>query len=124
MVAASISFDFSQISGFGVTLAVVGYVTVFVVLALLYVVFSNIPKIIRLNVRKKLIRAGKIKEAMQEDINMVGEENAAIGMALHLFLNEAHDIEDTVLTIKNIRKEYSPWSSKIYNINQLHHKIG
>jgi len=47
-----------------------------------------------------------------EDIS--GETFAAIAMALHLYANETevHDIETTILTIEQVRKNYSPWSSK------------
>jgi len=41
----------------------------------------------------------------------------AIAMALQLFLDEVHDDESNVITIKRIERRYSPWSSKIYGIN-------
>lgn len=41
----------------------------------------------------------------------------AIAMALHLFYDEVHDDESNVITIKRIERRYSPWSSKIYGIN-------
>ena len=41
----------------------------------------------------------------------------AIAMALHLYLEDVHDDESNVITIKRIEKRYSPWSSKIYGIN-------
>lgn len=41
----------------------------------------------------------------------------AISMALHLFYDEVHDDESNVITIKRIERRYSPWSSKIYGIN-------
>jgi hypothetical protein len=41
----------------------------------------------------------------------------AIAMALHLFIDEVHDNESNVITIKRIERRYSPWSSKIYGIN-------
>ncbi|MFV0564668.1 MAG: OadG family protein [Flavobacteriaceae bacterium] len=43
-----------------------------------------------------------------------GEVAAAISTAIHLYLNEQHDKENAILTIKQARKMYSPWSSKIY----------
>ncbi|MBN1339859.1 MAG: OadG family protein [Bacteroidales bacterium] len=119
MIAAEIGFDLSNITAFGISLAIVGYVTVFSALALLYYAFSNIPRIINFNIRKKLMRQGKHSEAQIAGIQIPGEENAAISLALYMFLNEVHDEENKVLTIKNIRKEYSPWSSKIYNINRF-----
>lgn len=50
-----------------------------------------------------------------------GEEIAAIAMALYEHLN-AHDTENTILTINKIKKSYSPWSSKIYNMRQYPHR--
>ena len=47
-----------------------------------------------------------------------GEEIAAIVMALHEHLN-AHDTENTILTIKKMKRAYSPWSSKIYSMREL-----
>jgi len=41
----------------------------------------------------------------------------AIAMALHFFYDEVHDDESNVITIKRIERRYSPWSSKIYGIN-------
>jgi sodium pump decarboxylase gamma subunit len=44
-------------------------------------------------------------------------ESAAIAMALHLYYDDIHDDESYVITIKNTDNRYSPWSSKIYGIN-------
>jgi ABC-type cobalt transport system substrate-binding protein len=53
-----------------------------------------------------------------EDLTITGEVSAAISAALHLYFNELHDDEKTVLTIKKISRRYSPWSSKIYNVTR------
>ncbi len=50
-----------------------------------------------------------------------GEEIAAIAMALYEHLN-AHDNEDTVLTINKVKRAYSPWSSKIYTLRENPHR--
>lgn len=50
-----------------------------------------------------------------------GEEIAAIVMALNDHLN-AHDKENTILTINKVRRAYSPWSSKIYGLRELPHR--
>lgn len=50
-----------------------------------------------------------------------GEEIAAIVMALHEHL-DAHDRESTVLTINKVKRSYSPWSSKIYNLRHMPQK--
>ena len=46
-----------------------------------------------------------------------GETNAAIAAAIHLYNEELHDEENTVLTINRISRTYSPWSSKIHGLN-------
>lgn len=45
-----------------------------------------------------------------------GEAIAAIAAAMAEHFSGKHDIEDTILTIKRMRRAYSPWNSKIYNI--------
>ena len=66
------------------------------------------------------LRNSKLRKAG----NLVGNSNeipvadiVAISMALHLFYDEVHDDESNVITIKRIERRYSPWSSKIYGIN-------
>ena len=68
--------------------------------------------------RRLLRREGKVIE-MKEDLSISGEVNAAIAMALHLYYSEMHDKEDTVLTINQTSRTYSPWSSKIYGLRQF-----
>ena len=66
----------------------------------------------------KIITKGrdkKIKDITRvADENFTGEIAAAISTAIHLYLHEQHDNENAVLTIRQARKLYSPWSSKIY----------
>lgn len=48
------------------------------------------------------------------------EEEIAAFMALHLYLSQSrHDKESNVLTIERIQRRYSPWSSKIYSMNNF-----
>src|SRR5210317_840391 len=103
-----ITFDLSAISSYSITLAIVGYLTVFFALVIMYFVYNNIPKLINLKTRHRLRREGKHKEA-ETDLSVVGEVNAAISMALYLFLNE-HDEESHTLTIKKVQRSYTPWS--------------
>jgi Na+-transporting methylmalonyl-CoA/oxaloacetate decarboxylase gamma subunit len=118
MELVKISFDLSVISGFGITVAIVGYLTVFFALVILYYVYRLIPRLIHLQIRKKLVRQGKEKEALS-GLDIVGEENAAISMALYLYFNE-HDEESHKLTIKNIQRSYTPWNSKIYSLKDYY----
>ncbi|MDE5417680.1 OadG family protein [Labilibaculum sp. DW002] len=41
----------------GWTIAIVGYSIVFIALVLLVIVFINLPKLLQLNLRKKLVKA-------------------------------------------------------------------
>ena len=59
------------------------------------------------------------KKKDSEKIEVTEDITAAIGMSLYLYLNDRHDIESEVLTIKNIEHTYYPWNSKIYGINNL-----
>lgn len=49
---------------------------------------------------------------------------AAISAALAEHFGVSHDMEDTILTIRRMKRAYSPWNSKIYNLRHepgLHH---
>lgn len=60
-------------------------------------------------------REKKIKEiSIEINDEFTGEVAAAISTAIHLYLHEQHDFENPILTIKQAKKTYSPWSSKIY----------
>jgi len=60
---------------------------------------------------------GDVKIADQGKLS--DEVNAAIATTLLELDNEVHDIENTVLTISRTQRPYSPWSSKIYGLNQV-----
>ena len=66
----------------------------------------------------KIITKGRDKKfqdiPVKANEQFTGEIAAAISVAIHLYLKEQHDDENAVLTIKQARKLYSPWSSKIY----------
>ncbi len=63
----------------------------------------------------------ELKNAQMEAKVKTGDEEvyAAIALALHLYFEELHDYERTVLTIKKVVKPYSPWSSKIYAMRSM-----
>ena len=56
------------------------------------------------------------KEEPNQKINVEANVNVAIAMALHLYFDELHDEESNIITIHNAPKQYSPWSSKIYGV--------
>jgi Na+-transporting methylmalonyl-CoA/oxaloacetate decarboxylase gamma subunit len=108
---------FLKLDPFGIGMTVIGYAVVFIALLLLYIIFFNLTKVLQINVKKLLRREGKVIE-IKEDLSISGEVNAAIALALHLYYSEMHDKEDTVLTINQTSRTYSPWSSKIYGLRQ------
>ncbi len=115
-----LTFDPSKIlDGNGIVMTVAGYVVVFLALLLLYIIFTNLTKVLQLRLRKKLKSEGHKEEAEEKELSVSGEINAAISMALYLHFEEAHDIENTVLTITKVQRTYSPWSSKIYGLREF-----
>ncbi|MDX1285311.1 MAG: OadG family protein [Draconibacterium sp.] len=102
---------------FGLTVAIVGFSIVLFSLTLLVLIFTRLPKIININLKKWRNKNKNAKtEILKEDDYIVeGNVTAAISLALHLYFSELHDEESNVVTIKKVRKAYSPWSSKIYS---------
>ncbi|MDX1602924.1 MAG: OadG family transporter subunit [Salinimicrobium sediminis] len=98
----------------------VGYTVVFLALLLLMFLFNKMPLILDVVTGKKvkvLIKKMKADNGNEEDQYLSGEISAAIGMALTLYFKEQHDEESGVITIKRVARTYSPWSSKIYGVN-------
>ncbi len=69
----------------------------------------------------KMITKKRVAQIEKQPVNnneeFTGEIAAAISTAIHLYLNDNHDNENAVLTIKQARKMYSPWSSKFYTVH-------
>ncbi|MCK6603406.1 MAG: OadG family protein [Ignavibacteriaceae bacterium] len=104
-------------NGNSLMITFIGMGVVFISLFLLYVVFLNISKLLRMMQQRKSVSSeDRLTVPAASDSGLTGEENAAIAMALHLFHSETHDFENTVLTIQRVSKNYSPWSSKIYGL--------
>ncbi len=104
------------------TITVLGWFIVFVALVFLIGVFLTLPKVLNWNLRRILRKKNKdvaVEELADDKLVITGETNAAIAMALHLYFNELHDEESNVITIKQVRKRYSPWSSKVYSFNNV-----
>lgn len=98
----------------GYTISIVSILVVFISLVILVVIFTTIPKLLALNIKQKLKKSGQ--QEITPNINMEAGVNAAIAMGLHLYFNELHDEESNIITIRNAPKQYSPWSSKIYSV--------
>ena len=104
---------------FGFTVAIVGFSIVLFSLTLLVFVFTRLPKLINMNFKKwRKKRNTDAKEDIIEEDYTEGNVTAAISLAIHMYFNELHDEESNIVTIKKVRKAYSPWSSKIHSVNQ------
>jgi hypothetical protein len=96
----------------GYVILVTGLLIVFAGLLLLTVFFKfglpillYIYKIITKGPDKKV---AEISSKVNKDFT--GEIAAAISTAIYMYLDERHDKENAILTIKQARKLYSPWS--------------
>lgn len=107
----------------GVVMAVTAMSVVFSALIILYIVFKLIGKhSIRTSAKKEIVSMGgdSSAAATAKTEGTSAEVFAAIATAIHLYKvdNEAHDFENTILTIHKESKTYSPWSSKIYTLRE------
>lgn len=114
------NFKKHDANGFG--MAIIAMSVVFSGLLLLFISFKIVGNIsIKLGERNAMKATGITDKAEAKEKNLgshSGEEAAAIAMALHEYMNDAHDVEDMILTINKVKRTYSPWSSKIYTLRQ------
>ena len=111
---------FQKLDSTGVMLTLMAMLIVFSALLLLSVCFFIFGKInASIARRNKAVSQGKDEDADHSEVEVdSGEVIAAISTALYQHLN-AHDYEETVLTINKVKRAYSPWSSKIYSLREL-----
>ncbi|MBK7213905.1 MAG: OadG family protein [Bacteroidales bacterium] len=110
--------EFGKMDPLGVVMAFIAMTVVFIALILLYLTFKYVAKLYNVDFKKskKKETAEETKPSSSEEVS--GEVYAAIALTLHLYRNQLHDMEDTVITIKKVAKAYSPWSSKIYGLRR------
>ncbi len=115
------NFKEKDAHGFGMTLTAM--MVVFSALILLFIIFRIIGSVAQNLSKRNAMKAAGITDPEEAHAKKIGAESgevfAAISMALHEYQNEAHDVEDMHLTINQVKKIYSPWSSKIYTLRQL-----
>lgn len=103
---------------FGFTVALVGFGIVLLALTLLSIVFSKLPNMINIKFKRKPEKHEEASSTGKIGQPVVGNVTAAVSLALHLYFDELHDEESNIVTIKQVRKAYSPWSSKIYSVTR------
>ncbi len=106
----------------GIGMAIIGMIAIFVGLILLSLVFKVIANISIQLTKKNAMKVQGITDKKVAQEKFIGSESgevfAAIAMALHEYQDNVHDVEDTVLTIDKVKRNYSPWSSKIYTLTE------
>lgn len=112
--------SFVEYDPYGIGMTMIAMFVVFSALAILFIIYKNMGRFfIRIakttGVKIVDIPKGEIKKA---EVEISGEVNAAIAMALYLYQSELHDNENAVLTIQKVSRTYSPWSSKIYTLRK------
>lgn len=111
-------FTVASIDPIAVTLVIVGLVVVFFALTLLVIIFNNVPRIgdFLIRIRGKLKKSEIVENKSKQ---IPAQVSAAISAAIYLYLDDIHDKETRIMTIRKVSRTYSPWSSKIYGLNIL-----
>lgn len=108
--------------GHGFAITIIAMIIVVAALFILSVLFMMFGKVSTSLQKSRKLKAHGVSEHEKEDHHEEldsGEVIAAISMALAEHTGQGHDIEDTILTIRRMRKAYSPWNSKIYNMRLM-----
>ncbi len=104
----------------GIGMTVTAMAVVFCGLILLYLIFKAIGKTAVSASKRRAQKASGIISSESGEIS--GEILAAISAALYELDEDVHDFENTVLTIQKVKRNYSPWSSKIYSLRETPRK--
>lgn len=117
--------NFKQNDSFGIGMTVSAMAVTFMGLLLLYLIFKQVGKI-SIAASKRNAKKAKTGAINAENDDLAGEEAgevfAAIATALYEVTEDVHDLENTVLTIHKVTRNYSPWSSKLYGLREIPRK--
>ncbi|MBO5902606.1 MAG: OadG family protein [Tidjanibacter sp.] len=116
---------FRQRDKSGIVMTLTAMSVVFFALILIFLVLKAFTFLMNNDFSKKKKQAATAgapaaaeKKASAENDEVV----AAIATALDLYRQDLHDREDMVITIQNVGRRYSPWSSKIHGLTALPNK--
>lgn len=119
---------FRERDPYGIVMVITAMSVVFIALILLYQVFKRVGKYMVGSSNKK-DKKQEIADAaargtviVDEDEEVPGEVIAAIALALKNYEMELLSLESTIITINRVARNYSPWSSKIYGVNNQPNK--
>jgi hypothetical protein len=108
-----------EINPLGLGMAVIALGIVFFSFVVMYLIFRILARIFAKRLKRKQIKTNETQLDQSVSIDSTGEIDAAIALTIYLMQQQAHDIEDTVLTIKKVARTYTPWSSKIYGLRKI-----
>jgi Na+-transporting methylmalonyl-CoA/oxaloacetate decarboxylase gamma subunit len=107
----------SESDPWGVMMTMTSMLVVFVGLLLLYLIFRAIGNTAKRISNKRVASTGTLSVVRSESL-LTGEVLAAISAAIYELNQDVHDVESTILTISEVKRKYSPWSSKLYTLRQ------
>lgn len=114
------------IDPYGIIMTFTAMGVVFLALVLLFLSFKQVGRYaIRLSKLNAARAAKSTGDVHLTDVSTTSAEVfAAIAIALETYQKdeESHDIENTILTIDQVKRNYSPWSSKIYTLRNTPNK--
>lgn len=102
----------------GITLTITAMFVVFLGLILLYLVFKLSGNTAKSLSQRKAASTGSVG-ALRSHTQLSGDMLAAISAAIYDMGQDQHDIEYTILTIDQVKRNYSPWNSKRQSLRQL-----
>lgn len=111
---------FKEADPYGISMTIIAMGVVFFALILLYLAFKFTGKLGSNYMQKQAMKVHGITDKNEAKEKALAHESgdyyAAIAMALHEYQSNIHDVEDAQLTIHRTKRNYSPWSSKIYTL--------
>ncbi|SFL14456.1 OadG family transporter subunit [Proteiniphilum acetatigenes] len=107
-----------ETDAWGGMLTITSMLVVFFALIALYLFFKSSGNIAKRMSERKVAQSGTLS-AVRSHTHLSGEVLAAISAAIHEMREDEHDLESTILTIQHVKRNYSPWSSKLQSLRQL-----
>lgn len=102
----------------GGLLTVTSMLVVFFGLIALYLFFKLSGNMAKNISQKKIAQSGTLSAARSQS-HLSGEVLAAISAAINELKEDQHDIESTILTINQVKRNFSPWNTKRQSMREL-----
>jgi Na+-transporting methylmalonyl-CoA/oxaloacetate decarboxylase gamma subunit len=102
----------------GGLLTLTSMLVVFLGLIALYFFFKISGNIAKSMSQRQVAKSGTLS-AVRSHSHLSGEVLAAISAAIYELKEDQHDIESTILTINQVKRNYSPWNAKRQSLREL-----